>query len=812
MGNSPQYDIKGMVSDPDFRGLDPKSQILALQKASPGFARLPLETQVVYIKNLREQSQQPQKESAIGGFMKRAIGTDQPITDLGNIAGGLATHPMDTITSLLKGLTAPQEEALQRSSQEYQKGNLVNALGYQLEGRLPVVGPAVGRAASEFGGGNTVGAAEDIYAPLALGALTGGVAKAAGKVAEASLPDVTAAQRLASNAKIQGAVGNLAEKAGVQAETAPAVQEAAQRVLSRGRATAAINLEKMASKAASEGAVEPIDAAKGAVQALKGQAGFQTAIEKKLYPEIYKEADSAGVTIEPQNTAKVSSAIVGRTSPAQAKFGASSLTPSDVAGVSKIAKATSPEEAVRQRFEGVLEQMPDSMRFALFGTGGSELSDLQTSAIAKALGPESMTVPFSTFDEARQGIGKVIRTLKDSQNPENASRVAALTRIQDAMQKDIQASLEQHPELRAKYDLAHSVTTERHDAIDRKMLRGFFTSERTQKPAESIVRAILKPDNYQQLEDIRRGLVPGKSTLNAVATIDDPAISAKLVRVLADNGKALGNLRKIVVDEVKASGTSASTTPGVLGPEFNYQKMIDFMESRAGTRVILGKKYDELLGQLREQRAASIAASDPAYSSFLNSTAKGMSEDQFLSKVASDRDYAAKVASITADMPEVRSSIVRNLIDGITQKSMASGNFGEAGSFMDARKFASEFNKSFSSMAKFGDLQAVSDLNRMAQTIRAIETRRELSRVPRIRGFLRMLSHGPGGLYLHETTGNPALVITPNELAKAINDPRLARLLRQASETQVSSAAAAKIGTALSAQLGRTPEQNGGGQ
>src|SRR5260370_40964034 len=71
--------FQSLLVDPEFQGLEPRKQLKTLQRASGFFRELPLERQVIFLRDVRAAAQPPKIPDQLSEFLQtmptRAAGT-----------------------------------------------------------------------------------------------------------------------------------------------------------------------------------------------------------------------------------------------------------------------------------------------------------------------------------------------------------------------------------------------------------------------------------------------------------------------------------------------------------------------------------------------------------------------------------------------------------------------------------------------------------------------------------------------------------------------------------------------------------------
>jgi hypothetical protein len=831
-------DIFSVSSAPGFEQLPFEVQVRALSKVDEEFAGLDRKVQRRVILKLIANPQAPSGPEVMSAIGKIA---GPPLRGIGNLLLGVGKQALlasipgfgpqiqatEFAEELPRGFQRAAEEptALERSAA---------GLGVLLPG---VVDPAR-EAGGKFGKGEVAGGIgstlEALVPAAAAVAIPRGVRglQRLGAAAKARMP--TAANIEAGNTQVSNTIMRLAEDVGAKdpfAETlqrqaadeilaakeitvtkevgarlgeARAVLEGARqqaRTLQARRVGAASEARRIAEEITGVEKIEPIMAAREAANALRGKKAFQDLLEARLYDRVEVEATRASVEIAPKSALSAIETNLKPTRAAKAQFGASTIEGAEATAFNKLqGRIAEPEEIFQS----------ESMSKADF----LKLPDNVQTAISRVIGTAAEEViPYAVLNKAQQGFSRMARSLEASRVPEAASRAHALRLVSNALETDIVAGLKAFPEISRLRSQAKALTTEQHATIDRETLRAIFANPRHRLASEAIVERVLARGKFQFIEDVNRGLIVGQATKRSLRAefleSGDVGLIQNLSNVLEGSAAARSGLNRAIVDAAIKHGTEPSTAPGVVAPNLNYAKMVQFLEDRPGTRILLGKNnYNTVLGKFRTKAREQLLSSDPAYDSFLQTMDKlraagerslqrkpgvttatkraerFVAEDQFVNAISKDAQFADEIAARTTRSPRLRQSIIRSLIERAMERSRMTGALGESG-FLDIADFGKNFNDVFPAIRKFGNPRAVVILKDLADTAQKVMIKRQTGTRLFFTTFLRALSLGRSGTVRTGVAApRTSLTIGPRELARAASNPELAALLRDAARVR----------------------------
>jgi hypothetical protein len=426
--------------------------------------------------------------------------------------------------------------------------------------------------------------------------------------------------------------------------------------------------------------------------------------------------------------------------PAQTELGASSVAPNQLQAAAKM----------RDRAMGV-DRILSTLQFE----GTSQLTPIQMQALESAMGAMRKAggteVPFRVAKEAQQGVSKLIRQMESQHNPENAPTLRLLKITRDSLATQTDAALASRPELFQAHELldqADRITFEKHENLDKKVIRNFFGNPRHAAGAETLVRKILSPGTEMIQAEVTKALTPGPVVAEGIEMLQDldPEKANKLAQKIADatsdSEAAKSRLRRMVVQQMAEAGTVPSTRLGVEQPELNYNRMDRWLRSRPGAKILLGDSYDTLLGEISDKAHAELRTENPSLDYQLQRLQAMLdAEERQEAKMGAKRTAAEEapgrikpkeearwlamkpvtMAEMAQDMiekpsraryvagiasPEVRQQLLRSVIDQVANKPksvMVMGRLGGPDGIIHLGNFADEMKEAAPTIAALSD-------------------------------------------------------------------------------------------------------------
>ena len=514
-----------------------------------------------------------------------------------------------------------------------------------------------------------------------------------------------------------------------------------------------------------DGVGDPYQMATQAIEALQGHKGFVDSVKRPLYDAAYQRLEQEGVRPALTETLHELERSMGLPARTQAQMGTSTLTPSDLIALQKM----------REHVAGVTGEFPLPQREAIDGV---------VDGIAEG---RAVQVPFGVANEAKQGIGKMIRKLQANQNPENATRIRVLTAIQDGLKRDLSDSLVNHSEAEELLNAADRITAEQHDVTDRRVIRGFYGNERYRWTADTLTQWLLKPRKREFHDTIVRGLTlgpeaeAGVSMARSVMTEEQAATMARNLHDMTErDAAAKQGLARSVVDEMLRVGRNPSTVPGVQAPSMDFNKMASFLRDRPGARILLGDRYEPLLAEADRQAATQLHSQDPElYTAVQRIAAKRevldlrtqkaaaarslieaedqkikapaaaekfkepMSMSEFANRIIDNpgfRDWVAAEAT-----PAEKLKICRGIIQEVLDNSMeGQGEIGQPDAILDLQRYASQMGDAAPALRKFGSPTAVNKLVAIARLAERAKVSAGTGIIGRIYGWGQLGPRIPG--------------------------------------------------------------------
>src|ERR1041385_2686133 len=173
-------DVKGLLADPTFNGLDEPTQRQVLGRIDPAFTNLDADGYRTFRQRIGigGGSGTPTFRRPVEN-MSPAPPTDEGFwstlwhdaTNIGPRMLEAGQHPLEAIKSGLESATAARRSLGPKAEEEFAHGSPVSGAAYWLAAKLPFIGPAAAGVGEEIGGGQTgqgLAHATELLAPFGM--------------------------------------------------------------------------------------------------------------------------------------------------------------------------------------------------------------------------------------------------------------------------------------------------------------------------------------------------------------------------------------------------------------------------------------------------------------------------------------------------------------------------------------------------------------------------------------------------------------------------------------------------------------------